>query len=91
MYKELIDMNINQEELNRAVATIGEAIQQMFDMLKPIAEQIWEQIKKLEQEYEETVPPEFKRVIENYNLKHAYIQSQIFDRKPRCIRARTSC
>ncbi|MED3036648.1 hypothetical protein CBR56_27400 [Bacillus thuringiensis] len=70
-------------ELYKACEVIGNWIQDNWEPIKEMARAF---MQWLDYEYEPTTPKQ----IYGY-VKHKVMKSQVIDRKPKCIRARTVC
>ncbi|PEO87319.1 hypothetical protein CN558_10730 [Bacillus wiedmannii] len=70
-------------ELHKACVVISKWIQDNLESIKEMARAF---IQYLEYKHEPTTP----KPIYGY-VKHQVMKSQVIDRKPKCIRARTVC
>ncbi|MBK5492883.1 hypothetical protein [Bacillus sp. TH13] len=70
-------------ELYKECEVISNRIQHNWESIKELARAF---MQCLDYEYEPTTPKQ----IYGY-IKHSVMKSQVWDRKPRCIRARTVC
>lgn len=76
-------MAVEIEILQKALKKFYEAVQTIVQWVR----QIWEQIKEITEKYKLYCKP---RPIYGY-VKHRVMKSQVLNRKPMLIRARTSC
>ncbi|PHF24288.1 hypothetical protein COF84_00140 [Bacillus wiedmannii] len=78
-----IDMELIRETFIKLATELYERIVQFVSGY-------WEQIKELTEKYFEYKIEQPQRTVYGY-VKHKAMKSQVIDRKPKCIRARTVC
>ncbi|PEF25393.1 hypothetical protein CN568_14635 [Bacillus pseudomycoides] len=77
-------MNINIESLREA---FNKLMYELYKVISQLFSSYWEQIKELSAKYMEY---KLERPVYGY-VKHKVIRSQVMNRKPICVRARTVC
>ena len=76
-------MSLNTEDLQKAFEQFQEACKVIVKFIC----QVWEQIKEITEKYKSYRKP---RPMYGY-VKHKVMKSQVLNRKPMLIRARTTC
>ncbi|PFM50175.1 hypothetical protein COJ45_05390 [Bacillus cereus] len=79
-------MKVDKETIQRAYEQLYEA----FEVIVQWFKQTWNQIKGIAIEYIKYKLEQPQRQTFGY-VKHKVMKSQVIDRKPRCVRARTVC
>ncbi|WCS66628.1 hypothetical protein 0105phi72_084 [Bacillus phage 0105phi7-2] len=80
-------MKVDIESLREAVIKFAN---ELCKAIARIASECWEQIKELSVEYIEYKLEQPQRLVYGY-VKHRVMKSQVLNRKPMLIRARTTC
>ncbi|MGW6145916.1 hypothetical protein ACWFN4_00090 [Bacillus mycoides] len=79
----------------RVAIVCGSTLSEAFDMLRKAFTDVSEQVKEFNEVirdacmYEEE--PEYKERISFHRMPVKVMKSQVWNRKPKCIRARTAC
>ncbi|AJH60093.1 hypothetical protein bcere0016_54370 [Bacillus cereus 95/8201] len=80
-------MEIDIEPLREAFIKFAN---ELYKVIVQFVSNCWEQIKELVEKYMEYKLYHAKRPVYGY-VKHRVMKSQVFNRKPMLIRARTTC
>ncbi|WP_235621928.1 hypothetical protein [Bacillus mycoides] len=79
-------MKLTLEDLQRAF----EQLQEAYKVIVQLVSSYWEQIQELSAKYMDYKLKCPERPVYRY-VKHKVIKSQVMNRKPICVRARTVC
>ncbi|MFJ8453313.1 hypothetical protein [Bacillus paramycoides] len=80
-------MKIDIESLREAFIKFAN---ELYKVIVQLVSSYWEQIKELTAKYIEYKFEQPQRKVYGY-VKHKAMKSQVIDRKPKCVRARTVC
>ncbi|WP_144560001.1 hypothetical protein [Bacillus thuringiensis] len=83
-------MKVDIEVLQEAFYKLHEAC----ELIKQWISEFWNQLKETAAEYIQWIKLEYKEIprqIYETSIKHRTMKSQVLNRKPRLIRARTNC
>lgn len=80
-------MKIDIESLREAFIKLATEV---YKRIVQFVSDYWEQIKELTAKYIEYKLEQPQRTVYGY-VKHKVMKSQVLNRKPKCIRARTVC